>query len=224
MTDMLLVIGNRPEEVAAWTTIWPDPVTQASVAMVDPKRPPRWVVEATVGPLSLKRQHLRRLAARGVTHVLSASISVTVGAQKRWVDGGLEIVGYDPVIAMGHGRTWTLSGDSAAREALPAFRDDRTPIPVADAVGMVAARIWLPIINEAAAYVAQGLDPETVDRAVRLGLNYPVGPMEFGERLGWHTVYWGLRALEDMEGPRFRPHPWIRAQIGSSLLDREDSD
>ncbi|MCY0878164.1 MAG: 3-hydroxyacyl-CoA dehydrogenase family protein [Firmicutes bacterium] len=221
MTEALLVVGNRSEEAAVWRAVWPGPVSYASVAAMDPNAPPSWVVETTVGPLSLKREGLMQLKARGVTQVLSASISVTVAAQEHWVEGGMAIVGYDPVVAIGQGRTWTVSGASCSRAPLPAFVGERTLVEVADRVGMVAARLWLPIINEAVAFVAQGLAPEMVDRAIQLGLRYPLGPLAFAERLGWPTVYWGLKALEDMEGPRFRPHPWIRARVGSSLLDRE---
>ena len=49
----------------------------------------------------------------------------------------------------------------------------------------IAARILATIVNEAASAVADGVAaPEAIDTAMRLGANYPSGPLEWGERIG----------------------------------------
>ena len=49
----------------------------------------------------------------------------------------------------------------------------------------IAARLLATIVNEAASAVADGVaTPEAIDTAMRLGANYPSGPLEWGERIG----------------------------------------
>ena len=61
---------------------------------------------------------------------------------------------------------------------------------------------------------------ENIDLAVRLGLGYPLGPLEWGDRMGAGRVLRILERLHALSGdPRYRPSPWLRrrAQLGLSL-------
>ncbi|WP_244233158.1 3-hydroxyacyl-CoA dehydrogenase family protein, partial [Pseudomonas aeruginosa] len=61
---------------------------------------------------------------------------------------------------------------------------------------------------------------EHIDLAVRLGLGYPLGPLEWGDRMGAGRVLRILERLHALSGdPRYRPSPWLRrrAQLGLSL-------
>ena len=62
--------------------------------------------------------------------------------------------------------------------------------------------------------------PDDIDRAVRLGLGYPMGPLEFGDALGPKRVRTILENLVKLTGdPRYRPSLWLRrrAALGVSL-------
>ena len=66
--------------------------------------------------------------------------------------------------------------------------------------------------------------PTDIDLAVRLGLNYPNGPLAMGDALGPMRVLTILRAMHEFYGdPRYRPSPWLtrRALLGVSLLTTE---
>ena len=64
----------------------------------------------------------------------------------------------------------------------------------------------------------------TIDKAVTLGLNYPNGPLKFGDVLGAAQVHKVLASMYRIYGdPRYRPNVWLtrRARLGVSLLTPE---
>jgi 3-hydroxybutyryl-CoA dehydrogenase len=53
--------------------------------------------------------------------------------------------------------------------------------------------------------------PADIDTAMRLGLNYPAGPLELADRMGLAQVYDILFRLQDITGSdRYRPSLWLR--------------
>lgn len=93
---------------------------------------------------------------------------------------------------------------------------------VRDGPGFVAQRIVAMICNVGCSVAQFGVaSPEDIDKAVTLGLNYPYGPLAFGDKIGPDKI---LRILEGIHGlyrdPRYRPSPWLtrRARLGVSLL------
>jgi 3-hydroxybutyryl-CoA dehydrogenase len=92
---------------------------------------------------------------------------------------------------------------------------------IADSPGFVCQRTLAVIVNIACDICQQGIaTPEDVDAAVRLGLGYPRGPLEWGDALGSKTIIAILNALHAFYGdPRYRPSPWLlrRNLLGRSL-------
>lgn len=216
-------VGGSRHECLAWQQGAAQPLEWLDDHMLVQATGAPVVIEASLGPLKAKRQRLEQLDALGVERVLTASTTATVAAQCSWGRGRLPLSGVDPLLMMAGGQVQTLvHGDGVVQETLSQIWPDRTFVDARDSVGLVFSREILPIINEAAAFLERDIPSEQLDQALRLGLNYPRGPIAWAELFGWPAVYWGLRALEDMYGPRFRPHPWIRRQVGSSLLERED--
>ena len=86
----------------------------------------------------------------------------------------------------------------------------------------MAARILATLVNEAASAVADGVaTPEAIDTAMRLGTNYPSGPLEWGERIGLDHVVHTLDALhEAVPDGRYRVVPLLRslAERGGSFF------
>lgn len=84
----------------------------------------------------------------------------------------------------------------------------------------IAARVLATIVNEAASAVAEGVaSPTAIDTAMRLGMNYPNGPLEWGERIGLEHV---VRTLDQLHSAvpdgRYRVVPLLR-----SLAERRGS-
>jgi 3-hydroxybutyryl-CoA dehydrogenase len=83
---------------------------------------------------------------------------------------------------------------------------------VADRAGLVTPRILACLVNEAASAVMEGVATVAdVDRAMQLGVNYPLGPLAWGDRLGLDRVVGVLEGLQHEQGPdRYRPVPLLR--------------
>jgi 3-hydroxybutyryl-CoA dehydrogenase len=114
---------------------------------------------------------------------------------------------------------------------LPAMRDaahgllgqDGVAVSVIqDSPGFVAQRVVCMIVNLACDIAQQRVaSPKDIDLAVPMGLNYPMGPLAWGDKLGAATVCLTLERLFAFYGdPRYRPSPWLkrRALLGVSLL------
>ncbi|HEU0075377.1 MAG TPA: 3-hydroxyacyl-CoA dehydrogenase [Dehalococcoidia bacterium] len=93
---------------------------------------------------------------------------------------------------------------------------------IRDCPGFIAQRVIAMICNIGCQIAQSGAAaPEDIDRAVVLGLNYPSGPLAFGDALGAATVLRILDGLFVFYGdPRYRASPWLRrrAMLGMSLL------
>ncbi|HEY4290150.1 MAG TPA: 3-hydroxyacyl-CoA dehydrogenase family protein [Puia sp.] len=77
--------------------------------------------------------------------------------------------------------------------------------PVPDTPGMISARILATIINEAYyTWEEEVSTREEIDIAMRLGTNYPLGPFEWGQRIGLEKVAELLTALSRENG-RYTP-------------------
>ncbi|MBS1601591.1 MAG: hypothetical protein JST42_02900 [Bacteroidetes bacterium] len=76
---------------------------------------------------------------------------------------------------------------------------------VPDTPGMISARILATIINEAWFAREEGVSSrEDIDTAMRLGTNYPMGPFEWGERIGLGNIAGLLTVLSRVDG-RYTP-------------------
>lgn len=94
-----------------------------------------------------------------------------------------------------------------------------------DSPGFIAQRVIATIVNISSEIAQMGIaTPEDINKAVRLGLAYPQGPLEFGDTLGPAKIHGILTAMHDFYGdPRYRPSPWLtrRARLGISLMTPE---
>ncbi len=111
-------------------------------------------------------------------------------------------------------------------EAHGLFASDGVPVTmIADSAGFIAQRILATIVNIACDIAQQRIaSPDDIDLAVRLGLNYPNGPLAMGDALGPMKLLTILRTMQEFYGdPRYRPSPWLtrRAMLGVSLLKTE---
>jgi 3-hydroxybutyryl-CoA dehydrogenase len=83
---------------------------------------------------------------------------------------------------------------------------------VEDSIGMVMPRILCQIINEALFTVQNDVaNPKDIDTAMKLGTNYPNGPIEWGEKIGFKNIVAVLDALYKNHGEeRYRVAPLLR--------------
>lgn len=87
-------------------------------------------------------------------------------------------------------------------------------ITVPDSVGLIVARTVACLANEAFSALASGIaDAQTIDTAMRLGTNYPLGPLEWAEHIGLETVLLILQGLQNEYGEQYRPQPLLRSMV-----------
>jgi 3-hydroxybutyryl-CoA dehydrogenase len=101
-------------------------------------------------------------------------------------------------------------------------RRSEGPQPARLDPAQIEARILAAIVNEASSAVADGVaTPEAIDTAMRLGTNWPDGPLAWGERIGLAPVVHTLDALHAaVPDGRYRTVPLLRslAEAGGSFF------
>ncbi|OTA20561.1 putative 3-hydroxyacyl-CoA dehydrogenase [Xenorhabdus beddingii] len=81
-----------------------------------------------------------------------------------------------------------------------------------DYPGLLTMRTVAMLCNEALDAINKGIaSAEDIDLAMCHGVNYPIGPLTWGERLGWKHILSTLENLQKFYGePRYRPAPLLR--------------
>ena len=105
-------------------------------------------------------------------------------------------------------------------------RGDHAVTVIHDSAGFVNQRVVAIIVNIACDIAQQRIAiPDDIDKAVRLGLSYPRGPLAMGDAVGPTRLLKVLEAMVAFYGdPRYRPSPWLkrRAMLDVSLLTPEN--
>ena len=104
-----------------------------------------------------------------------------------------------------------------------AVRLGKTPIAVNDAPGFVSNRVLMPLINEAAFAVMEGVaTAEAVDQVFKLGMAHPMGPLTLADFIGLDVCVDILRVLEEGLGnPKYSPCPLLVRMVDAGWLGRK---
>jgi 3-hydroxybutyryl-CoA dehydrogenase len=99
----------------------------------------------------------------------------------------------------------------------------KKPVAVNDAPGFVSNRVLMPLINEAAFAVMEGVaTPEAVDAVMKMGMNHPMGPLELADFIGLDVCVNILEVLQTGFGdPKYRACPLLRKYVAAGWLGRK---
>jgi 3-hydroxybutyryl-CoA dehydrogenase len=104
-----------------------------------------------------------------------------------------------------------------------AVRLGKTAVAVNDAPGFVSNRVLMPLINEAAFAVMEGVaSAEDVDKVFKIGMAHPMGPLTLADFIGLDVCVDILRVLQDGFGdPKYRPCPLLVRMVDAGWLGRK---
>ncbi len=99
----------------------------------------------------------------------------------------------------------------------------KKPVAVNDAPGFVSNRVLMPLINEAAFCVMEGVaTPEAVDAVMKMGMNHPMGPLELADFIGLDVCVDILEVLYKGFGDsKYRACPLLRKYVAAGWLGRK---
>ncbi len=188
------------------------------------------VIEAIPEDIRLKVELLQTLDGMSPAHTLFAtntsalSITEMAGAVRR----SEQVIGmhfFNPVHIMKLVeviRGLQSSDVACATVFAVARRMGKDPVEVNESPGFVTTRINALIGNEAFYLLQEGVaSPRDIDKALKLGLNHPMGPFELADLVGLDTRLANLKFLHATLGEKYRPCPLIEKYVRAGRLGKK---
>ena len=189
------------------------------------------MVEAVVEDARVKEDVFRRadevLADGAILASNTSSIPITsLAAVTERPDRVVGMHFFNPVPVMGLVevvRGLETSDETAAAIAELAHELGKTPAEARDFPGFVSNRILMPLVNEAAYVLMEGVaEAEAIDTIAKLGFNHPMGPLALADLIGLDTCVAIMEVLHDGLGdPKYAPCPLLRQHVQAGRLGRK---
>ncbi len=191
-----------------------------------------FVIEAIVERLDAKRALFEQLDRLAPANVVLASNSSTIGisqiaAGMRQPQRAINMHFFHPVLVMRLVEVMrgTSTGDEAVETTMElARRIGKEPVLVnREIYGLLVNRILGAIKREAFWLAEEGYaTPEDIDRAVKLGLNHPMGPFELADFSGLDVFYFaGLQRYRETGDEQARPARILEEMVKAGNLGRK---
>jgi len=190
-----------------------------------------FIVEAATEKFEIKAEIFRELDRLARPDIVLASntssISITkLGALTKRTAQVIGMHFFNPVPVMK--LVEVIRGLATSQSTYDTVRDlaialDKTPVEVNDAPGFVSNRVLMPLINEAAFAVMEGVaTPEAVDQVFKLGMAHPMGPLTLADFIGLDVCVDILRVMHEGFGdPKYRPCPLLVRMVDAGWLGRK---
>jgi 3-hydroxybutyryl-CoA dehydrogenase len=189
-----------------------------------------FVIEAVVEDMATKQAVFQTLArcapADAVFATNTSALSITeIAASSGVADRVVGMHFFNPVPRMALVeviRGLESSDATVATTFEVARRMGKEPVEINEFPGFAASRINAMIGNEAFYMLMEGVgSARDIDRALKLGLNHPMGPFELGDLVGWDIRLKVLEYLHATLGEKFRPCPLLVKYVKAGRLGRK---
>jgi 3-hydroxybutyryl-CoA dehydrogenase len=190
-----------------------------------------FLVEAVPEKLEIKRHVLAEadrllrddvIIASNTSSIAITTLAALIKRPERFV--GMHFMNPVPVMALVEVIRALQTSDATFTTTMElAKKLGKTPVAVNDAPGFVANRVLMPLINEAAYCVMEGVaTPEAVDAVMKLGMNHPMGPLELADFIGLDVCVDILHVLKEGLGdPKYRACPLLKKYVAAGWLGRK---
>lgn len=187
------------------------------------------VIESAPEDLSLKADLFHRLDAAYPADVILATNTsslpisgITANTEHRARTVGLHFFNPAPVLPL----VEVIPGPSTSEETIDfafafAERLGKTPVRAVDRPGFIVSRVLDVMVNEAVRCVMDGNPPESVDTAMRLGANHPIGPLALADLMGIDVLVRVMESLQRGFGPAYAPAPLLKEMVEQGRLGRK---
>lgn len=187
-----------------------------------------WSAYEAVFFASTSERDVQRQLLQALENVLPESTLLLVSAMSycateiaSWCDNPERVIGFGFVPPIEEVKCLEVcralqSSEEAAEQATAFLAGlEREVVWVKDSAGLVLPRMVSMIINEAVTALSEGVaSAEDIDTAMKLGTNYPYGPLEWADKIGLDQVYATMRAVYEEQGEdRYRPAPLLRRMV-----------
>jgi 3-hydroxybutyryl-CoA dehydrogenase len=190
-----------------------------------------FAIEAVPEKLEIKRAVLqeadRALPPEAILASNTSSISITTlaaltGRPSRFL--GMHFMNPVPVMVLVEVIRALQTDDETFHATMTLCESlGKKPVAVNDAPGFVSNRVLMPLINEAAYCVMEGVaTPEAVDAVMKAGMNHPMGPLELADFIGLDVCVDILHVLREGFGdPKYSACPLLKKMVAAGWLGRK---
>jgi 3-hydroxybutyryl-CoA dehydrogenase len=189
------------------------------------------VIEAATENEVVKKQIFAKLcpAVGPETYIASNTSSISITRLGAATDRPGRFMGMhfmNPVPAMQ--LVELIRGIATAEETFATVREvvvklGKNPVSAEDFPAFIVNRILLPMINEAVYTLYEGVGSvDSIDTAMRLGANHPMGPLELADFIGLDTCLAVMQVLHDgLADTKYRPCPLLVKYVEAGWLGRK---